>query len=81
MEKSEKTQRSFYLEKSTFDELDRYAARIKISRNKLMENLIDAGLEDLKLMEKTGMLAIGIGINDVIYKLRHRENRQSELEF
>ena len=77
----ERIQRSIYLNREKFNLLDAYAKKIGISRNQLMENLIESGLEDLKLMEKTGLLLIGVGINDLIQKLRNSGNRQENMEF
>lgn len=47
-----------------FSELDRYAEKLGISRNQLMENLLATGLDDLRLLEKTGALKLGTIIRD-----------------
>jgi len=69
----EKRNSTIYLSASTVERLDRFAEKISISRNKLMENLIETGLDDIALLEKSGMLFVGTSIRDILKKVETGE--------
>jgi len=53
-------QLSMKLTASKLNEIDLYAKKMKLSRAHLMRNLIDAGLDDLKVMNNTGILSLAV---------------------
>jgi len=59
-----------YLTDEEREQLTHYAKKIGISRQKLIANLVDTGLDDLKLMECFGILTIGKGVRDLLYKMK-----------
>ncbi|HRC27436.1 MAG TPA: hypothetical protein PKX87_08410, partial [Alphaproteobacteria bacterium] len=52
-------------------DLDRYAKKLKISRSHLIRNLIDTGLDDLRLLDKTGFLTLTSKGRDLFDVVRH----------
>jgi hypothetical protein len=64
------------LDKSAIEQLDQYAKKLKISRQQLMENLIDTGLEDMKILNASGMLMFGTAVRDLAAKLRSEKTEQ-----
>jgi len=71
----EKTQTIIRLDQEKLDKLDIYAKKIGLSRNQLMNNLLDTGLDDLYLLEKTGMLTMA-----QVLRRKKDENRQGQLK-
>lgn len=65
-----KKRAGLYLSPENDEKISNYAEELGISKQKLMENLIDSGLDDLALLKRTGFLAIGKGFRDLVYKLR-----------
>lgn len=53
--------------------IERYAKKLGLSKNQLMNNLLEAGLEDLRILEAVGLLQIGIGIRSLTEMVRDRE--------
>lgn len=53
-----KKQYTVMLKPSVVKEIDRIAQKVDISRSQLMANLIEMGLDDTKILEKTKMLEI-----------------------
>jgi metal-responsive CopG/Arc/MetJ family transcriptional regulator len=51
-----KKQFTLMLKPATVQEIDRLAKKLEISRSQLMGNLIQMGLDDAKVLEKTGAL-------------------------
>jgi hypothetical protein len=51
-----KKQYTVMLKPSTVQEIDRLAKKLDLSRSQLMSNLIQMGLDDAKVLEKTGAL-------------------------
>jgi hypothetical protein len=63
-----KQQYTIMLKPSTVAEIDRIAAiRGRKSRSELMANLIDIGLEDMKALDRLGLLQAA-AIGDKVYK-------------
>jgi len=64
------------------DQVDRYADKMGLSTNQLINNLVDVGLDDLRLLNTVGLLVVGRGVRDLVDKIRHGEikmNGQGEL--
>lgn len=57
---------TFRIEDDQLELIDKYCKKMKINRSQLIRNLINAGLDDLKLMEKTGLLALAMKGRDLL---------------
>jgi len=62
----------------TLDQLDKFANKMGLSRNQLMFNLITIGLEDLTMLNRLGILRVGVGIRNLIDMARD-ENSDVDL--
>ena len=61
------------------DRLDRYAEKIGISRQRLVFNLIEVGLDDLAIMDSVGLLLVGRGFRSLRDKvIRTRDIDEDE---
>ena len=56
--KEPKQQYTVMLKPSIVKDIDRIADKLEISRSQLMANLIDSGLDDARILDKLGVLAI-----------------------
>lgn len=54
----------------TIEELDKFAGKMGLSRNQLMNNLLRIGLEDLTVLDRLGIVRVGVGIRTMFEKLR-----------
>lgn len=45
---------------SELKEIDHYAKKMRINRSQLIRNLVNTGLSDVKLMNKTGLLTMAL---------------------
>jgi len=52
------------------DQLDKYADKMGLSRNQLINNLLTIGLDDLKTLDRMGLIRLGYGLRTMIEKLR-----------
>jgi metal-responsive CopG/Arc/MetJ family transcriptional regulator len=57
-EKEPKHQFSVMLKPSVVDEIDKYAEKYNLTRSQLMGNLMESGLDDLKALDKIGIVPI-----------------------
>ncbi|SDE61468.1 hypothetical protein [Desulfuromonas thiophila] len=73
MAHAKKKQIALYVTDEQHEKISKYADKIGISKQKLLENILSNGLDDLAILEKSGILAIGVGIRDLAYKIRHKE--------
>ena len=73
MAHANRKQISLFVTDDELEKLGRYSKKIGISRQKLLENILAGGLEDLGSLEKYGILAIGVGVRDLLYKIRNKE--------
>lgn len=79
MAHADKKQMALYVTPEQHEKIIKYAKKIGISRQKLLENILANGLEDLALLQKSGILAIGVGVRDLAYKIRNKEIDPSAL--
>lgn len=79
MAHADKKQMALYVTPEQHEKITKYAKKIGISRQKLLENILGNGLDDLALLEKSGILAIGVGVRDLAYKIRNKEIDPSSL--
>jgi len=66
----------------TADQVEKFAGKMGLSSNQLINNLVDVGLDDLRLLNSVGLLVVGRGVRDLVDKIRHGEikmNGQGEL--
>ena len=61
---------TFRIEADQLKLIENYADKMKMNRSQLIRNLINTGLDDLKLMDKTGVLALAIKGRDLIGMVR-----------
>lgn len=48
------------IEERKLERLDKFAKKMKLNRAQLVRNLIDGGLDNLEVMQKTGVLAMAL---------------------
>ena len=61
MKKQENSiQMTIKINTSKFNEIDLYSKKMNLSRAHLVRNLIDAGLDDLRVMNNTGILSLAV---------------------
>lgn len=77
--KTEKTPINLRIEPDNLERLDKYAKKLKISRNQLILNLLTVGLDDLRLLDRSGMLVVGMGFRKLVDQLRRTEDGQDML--
>ncbi len=53
-------QLSVKIDASKLSEIDLYSKKMKLTRAHLVRNLIDAGLDDLRVMNQTGILSLAV---------------------
>ena len=70
MTQEKKKQVALYLTDAQNDTITEYANKVGVTRQKLMSNMIDNGIDELKAMERYGILAVGVGVRDLLYKLK-----------
>ncbi len=73
---------SLDFEPEIIDRLDKYAAKIGISRQRLVFNLIEAGLDDLAIMDSVGLLLAGRGfrsVRDMVMRTRDIDEDEKTL--
>lgn len=75
MSKKEIVQASYRTESETLADLDKYAEKMGLSRNQLMNNLVNIGLDDLRNLDRLGMIRLGVGIRTMMEKLREPEQK------
>ena len=52
------------VKKDKIAELDKYAKKMKINRSQIVRNFIDSGLDDVKVLERSGFLKMAmVGVN------------------
>jgi len=57
-------------DEKTLKQLDKYADKMGLSRNQLINNLLTIGVDDLRTLDRLGMLRIGVGIRTLIERMR-----------
>jgi len=75
MEKKPVTTTNIRTNPETIESLDYFASKMGLSRNQLMHNLLVIGVDDLKTLDKLGMIRLGVGIRTMMEKL-HEPNQQ-----
>lgn len=63
----------------TLEKLDYYADKLQISRSLLIHNILVGGVDDLVLMEKTGLLAMGASIVKFRDHLRDNSGKDNNI--
>lgn len=56
--KEPKHQFSVMLKPSTVEEIDKYAEKYNLTRSQLMANLMETGLDELRVLDKIGIVPI-----------------------
>jgi hypothetical protein len=68
---------AFMAEPSLIQELDYYADLMGLSRSQLIRNIIDASVEEFKVLEKTGILKSVVTVRD-LFTLGERAERRKK---
>lgn len=55
-----------YLSVSEIERLTKYAGILKISRNALIKNLLNNGMDDLAVLHRLGVLRVGVSVRDLL---------------
>jgi len=76
MKKKTPVSTPFRSNQETLDQLDKFANKMGLSRNQLMFNLITIGLEDLTMLNRLGILRVGVGIRNLIESVRDNESTE-----
>ena len=63
---------SVVVDKDVKELLDKYAAELDISVSRFARNLIYIGLDDFKLLKKTGLLKIVLSFKNIFSDLKKR---------
>jgi len=74
---------SLRIPKQLTKDLDRYAKKMGISRNSLARNLLEIGVDDLRMLDRVGLLVVGRGLRDLVEKIKRGEiklNGQEQLD-
>ena len=79
MKGSEVVQINLRTKQRTIAELDKYARKMDLSRNKLIENLLIVGVDDLKTMDRLGLIRLGCGVRDLVERARQPNPKQGML--
>ena len=58
------------IEESKIQRIDEFAQKMKLNRAQLVRNLISSGLDDLELMQKTGLLSMALKGRDLLAIIR-----------
>ncbi len=73
MAHADRKQISLFVTDDQLEKLNKYSKKIGISRQNLLENIIKGGLDDIGVLNKCGIIAVGVGLRDLAYKIRHKE--------
>jgi len=61
--------------------IDKYAKRIKINRSQMVRNFVEAGMDDLDLMNSTGLLTMALKGVDLLEIIKNSlENNKYKVE-
>ena len=55
---------------SELKKIDKYAKKMKINRSQMVRNFVEAGMDDLDLMHRTGLLTMALKGVDLLSKIK-----------
>lgn len=61
---------TFRIEADQLDEIIKYSEKMRLNRSQLIRNLIKTGLDDVRIMDKTGVLALAVKGRDLLEMVR-----------
>jgi cell division protein ZapA (FtsZ GTPase activity inhibitor) len=70
MAHANRKQFTIYLTDEQNEKITKYAKKMDVSKQRLMSNLIDIGLDEVATLNKLGFLAIGITVRDLLDKIK-----------
>lgn len=70
--KEAKHQFTAMLKPSVVEEIDKYAEKIGLSRSQMISNILDIGLDEIRAMDKWGLLRVGVFTRDIVDKIRDK---------
>jgi hypothetical protein len=66
---------------SELKKIDRYAKKLKINRSQIVRNLVEVGMDDMDLMNSTGLLTMALKGVDLLSKIKNSlENDKYQVE-
>jgi hypothetical protein len=68
--KEPKHQFSVMLKPSTVDEIDKYAEKYNLTRSQLMANLMETGLDELRVLDKIGIVPMVYQSSNIMKKFK-----------
>jgi len=72
MAHANRKQISLFVTEEELEKLNKYSKEIGISRQKLLENLLGIGFDELEAIRKYGLLSIGLGVRALVRKLKNK---------
>lgn len=72
-EKGDKKAVTIWISKEMVERIDRLAKKGDLTRSKLLSNVIEVGVEELEIMDKTGIWAMAKIFEDIRQRLRKRK--------
>ncbi len=71
MAHADRKQFSIYLTDEQNEKITKYAKKLDISKQRMMSNLLDIGLEDVAVLDKMGVLFLGARVRDLVHKIKN----------
>jgi len=71
-EKEPKHQFSVMLKPSVVDEIDKFADKYNLTRSQLMANLMEIGLDELRALNRTGIMPLVFHTTQIMKKFREK---------
>jgi len=71
-EKEPKHQFSVMLKPSVVDEIDKFADKYNLTRSQLMANLMEGGLDEMRTLDKIGIVPLVYQSSNIIKKFKEK---------
>ncbi len=70
MAHADRKQFSIYLTDEQNEKITKYSKKLNVSKQKMMSNLLDIGLDEVAVLNKLGFLALGVRVRDLAHKIK-----------
>lgn len=70
--KEAKQQYTVMLKPTIVKEIDEYAAKYNLTRSQLMGNLVESGLDDMKMLDKAGVIPMIYHGSNILKKFKEK---------
>ncbi len=71
MAHADRKQFTIYLTEEQNEKITKYAKKIDVSKQKMMSNLLDIGLDEVAALNRLGFLGLGVRVRDLVNKLKN----------